>query len=116
MNEQVTIIEEVTRVAIVTAAEVRSVTVVEAAAVGVVAIAEQGPVGPPGTGGAATGFEQTFPSPALTWLVNHNLGKYPLVTVLTSGGAEVEAEIVHASLNQFTVYFAAPLAGRVRCL
>ena len=79
--------------------------------------AEQGPPGPRGLpgSGAAVAFEQVFAA-STSWVVNHNLGAYPIVTLLTTGGAEIEAELVHTSVDQFVVYFVTPLAGRVRCV
>lgn len=45
-------------------------------------------------------FEQT--SPSATWVVTHNLGRYPTgFTVIDSTGQVVGTEIVHDSVNQF---------------
>lgn len=60
-------------------------------------------------------FEQDF-SEASSWVVNHNLGRKPIVTLLTQGGVEMIAEVVHTNVNQLVAYFASPTAGRVRCL
>lgn len=60
-------------------------------------------------------YEQDFPE-STTWVVNHNLGRKPIVTLLTQGGVEMIAEVVHTNANQLIVYFASPIAGRVRCL
>jgi hypothetical protein len=81
----------------------------------VFAVASQGPPGPPGMPGRGLGFEADFAA-AAEWVVNHNLGFRPLVSVLTPGGAEMDAEVLHTSLNQCRVYFSAPAAGRVRCV
>lgn len=71
-------------------------------------------VGIGGTGGAApASYEQAFTSSA-TWIVNHNLGREPFLSVLTSGGVELLADIQHTSINQSIVYFASPQAGRIR--
>lgn len=67
-----------------------------------------------GTGGTGVAsFEQAFTS-ALTWTVNHNLGREPFVNVLSTGGSELLAEIQHTSVNQFIVYFSSAQAGRIR--
>lgn len=61
----------------------------------------------------ATRFTQVFPISG-EWIVNHNLGAKPAaVTVLSSGGVEVEANIVHMSDNQFRVLLNPPMAGQV---
>lgn len=65
-------------------------------------------------GGAAFEFDQ--PTPSAEWIINHNLGWEPLVAVLSVGGEEVEAQVLHQSDNQVRVYFATPLAGRARCV
>lgn len=61
-------------------------------------------------GGAPYYFSQL--SASSVWTVNHNLGWKPQVTILSSGGIEVDAEIVHLSDNQFQVYFNQPYAGK----
>lgn len=96
--------------------EKRKVSVRENGSVRIVEIAKQGPPGGQGEPGQFDDFEQEFSSPAITWTVNHNLGRKPLVSVLTTGNFEMEAQIGHTNNNQFVVYFAAPMVGRVRCL
>ena len=71
-------------------------------------------VGSGGTAAAApASFEQAFAS-ALSWIVNHNLGREPFVSVLNTGGSELIAEVQHTSINQSIVYFSAAQAGRIR--
>lgn len=61
----------------------------------------------------STIFTQEFPVSA-QWLVNHNLGHLPAsVTLLSPGGVEIEANIVHTSDNQFVVDLSPPTAGQV---
>lgn len=50
------------------------------------------------------------------WIVNHNLGEKPVAEIISTGGAVVEADVLHVSVNQFLVYFSAPNIGQVRCL
>jgi hypothetical protein len=45
------------------------------------------------------------------WIVNHNLGWKPFVTLLSPGSVEVEANVVHFSDNQFRVFFSQPQSG-----
>ena len=54
-------------------------------------------------------------SAASHWVVNHNLGYKPAITVVDTGDQEVEANIVHTSTNQAQIYFSTPLAGFARC-
>lgn len=65
---------------------------------------------------AGNGFEFTQASPALTWIVNHNLGYNPVVTVLSVGGLMLDASVLHTSVNQVQITFLSPTAGSVRCV
>lgn len=51
-------------------------------------------------------------SPATAWVINHNLGKYPAVTVVDSAGTEVIGQVVHNSMNQCVATFSAAFAGK----
>lgn len=46
-----------------------------------------------------------------SWVVNHNLGKVPAVTVIDSAGTEIEGQVVHNSNNQTVLFFTAPFSG-----
>lgn len=61
---------------------------------------------------AGIAFNQV--SPLAEWTINHNLGFRPSVEVFSVGGAEIEADVVHVSLNQTRIYFVAPTAGSAR--
>lgn len=74
---------------------------------------EQGETGPTGAPGA--NFLHTQSIAADAWVVNHNLGYVPNVTVLSVGGRKMEAEVLNNSVNQLTVYFDSPLTGQVVC-
>jgi hypothetical protein len=47
--------------------------------------------------------------------VNHNLGKYPSVTVIDSAGDICEGSVDNLSKNSLTVTFSAPFSGSVIC-
>lgn len=72
--------------------------------------------GPRGPAGVAQGVEHVQSTPSAEWIVNHNFGFEPVVTVLSSGGIEVAANVVHMSKNQVRIYFATPQTGRARCV
>lgn len=73
-------------------------------------------IGPPGRDGAQP-YEHAQASAAVQWTVNHNLGRWPsAVTVMTTGGLEVEAGVTHVSTGQTVIDFSVPLAGRVRVI
>lgn len=46
------------------------------------------------------------------WIINHNLGYQPPITILSPGGVEVGADVRHITTNQSRVYFNNPYAGR----
>jgi hypothetical protein len=49
---------------------------------------------------------------AATWIIDHNLNRYPQVTLIDDTGAMFEADIFYNSLNQVTVSFAQPTSGK----
>ena len=56
-------------------------------------------------------FEQGIPSD--TWVIQHNLGRNPSVTVVDSAGAvQIPDEINYDTDNQITVKFLGSFAGR----
>lgn len=79
----------------------------------VVVSGRQGPAGPKGESGQV--FEHTQSAPSDVWTVNHNLGFRPGASVLSPGGAQLLAEVLHISANQLQVFFDSPQTGRVIC-
>lgn len=77
-------------------------------------VGHQGPPGPTGTSGSAA-YTHTQSSAADTWTVNHNLGFRPAASILSVGGKEMLAEVIHTSVNQFIAYFDAPISGVAIC-
>ena len=71
-------------------------------------------IGPPGPAGES--YDHVQSSPSAEWVVNHNLGVRPAVSVLSPGGVEVLASITHASTNQLRIYFAQPQTGSAHCV
>lgn len=76
----------------------------------------QGNQGVPGPDGTVEDYTHTQASGLDTWTVNHNLGRYPIVSVLSPGGVEIEAAVQHITVNQLLVQFASALTGTARCL
>ncbi|HAI59346.1 MAG TPA: hypothetical protein DCM32_05655 [Xanthomonadaceae bacterium] len=64
--------------------------------------------------GGSQSFVHTQASPSPSWTVNHNLGFRPAVEVYSVGGAEIEAAILHTSVNQTAISFSTPTAGSAR--
>lgn len=63
-------------------------------------------------GNASYDFIQT--SPSLNWIVNHNLGYFPTVSIFDTGGNVVDAQVQHISINQAILTFTSSLAGIAR--
>lgn len=59
-------------------------------------------------------YEHTQATPASVWTVNHNLGYYPVVSVVDNLGEEIGVSIVHTSINQTVITSATPVMGVAR--
>jgi hypothetical protein len=51
-------------------------------------------------------------TPSSLWVINHNLSKYPSVTVTDSAGNVVVGDVKHVSLNTTEISFSAAFAGK----
>jgi hypothetical protein len=54
-------------------------------------------------------YNQTIASD--TWVITHNLNKFPSVTVIDSAGNEVIGDITYDNTNQVTLRFAGEFKG-----
>jgi hypothetical protein len=74
-----------------------------------VTIAQAGLQGPPGPASPLDRFAYTHnqTSPSSTWVIDHNLGWNPNVTVIDSAGTTVEGDIEYVSNNRVTLTFTA---------
>lgn len=64
---------------------------------------------------AGDSFQHTQGAADTTWIVNHNLGRFPAVTVLDSAGTEIEADIDHNTINQVEITLAEAISGIATC-
>lgn len=55
-------------------------------------------------------FEQGVSSK--TWVIEHNLDKYPSIVVMDSAGTEVEGDIEYTSKNKVVLRFSAEFSGK----
>ncbi len=76
----------------------------------IISAGPQGPPGPPGPSGAH--HEHLQSSPSSEWIVNHNLGYYPVAIVIIDDRSTGDT-VRHTSINSFSVDFASPQTGRV---
>lgn len=56
-------------------------------------------------------YHHTQGTSSATWVINHQLGWYPNVTIQDSGGSIVEGEITYTSVNSLTVTFTGAFSG-----
>ena len=57
-------------------------------------------------------FVFTLDGSANSYIINHNLNKYPSVTIFDANSFEVETQVVFNSLNQATLTFSLPFEGK----
>jgi hypothetical protein len=50
-----------------------------------------------------------------TWVVTHNLGKFPAVSIVDTGNNEVVGDVVYVNQNSLTLNFSAPFSGKAYC-
>lgn len=62
------------------------------------------------TGGSTYTHEQSVASNE--WVINHNLGRHPSVTIVDSAGTQVFGDVEYNSENQITIRFSASFSGR----
>ena len=60
-------------------------------------------------------YEHTQNSPASTWVVMHNLGRRPNVSIVDSTGDRVHGKVVYSDLNRLEVRFNSNQAGYAEC-
>lgn len=112
---EVEIVQQVVHVTTVAGA-----TVVNAEQVQAISVAAPGPQGVAGPAGAdgqpgtpgGSQFLLNQVAPAATWLVAHNLGYFPHITILDSSGEVVLTDIHHADVNSAVLTFASPTTGK----
>ena len=56
-------------------------------------------------GSSFYGYEQNFPNPLSTWVIDHNLGRFPSVSAVDSGGGIINGAITYNNANQITILF-----------
>ncbi len=77
----------------------------------IVEVVTEGPQGPPGYGGDIN-FVHFQNTPQSQWVIVHNLGKFPSVSVVDSAQTHVEGGVHYDSVNQLTLSFASGFSGK----
>jgi hypothetical protein len=65
-----------------------------------------------GGGGSDVKYTHTQGSAATTWTITHNLGLFPVVSVVDNSGDEILANVHYTSNNQITISFDVAQAGK----
>jgi|GEM_PF-5873633 len=77
-------------------------------------VGEQGPQGEPGEAGDKT-YVHVQNSASATWVIFHNLDKFPSITIVDSGGDVVEGDISYIDNNTAMAEFSVPFGGKAYC-
>ena len=67
-----------------------------------------------GSGGAGSGdlsYEHNQSTVSATWLIAHNLGKHPSVSVVDTAGSSVVGIVEYVNLNYLAIKFNSPFSG-----
>lgn len=75
----------------------------------------EGPPGPPGpagpTGATSSGYQHVQGIPSTLWVISHNLGFFPNVTIIDTDQSELEADIFYIDLNTIQIVLPVALPG-----
>jgi len=70
--------------------------------------------GPQGaSGGDIFEFEQV--GPLFDWTINHNLGRYPEITIIGVDGNQLVTDVEHVSKNTAILHFGIATSGKAVC-
>lgn len=75
---------------------------------------EPGPQGPTGIQGASgdNHYVHDQPTASATWMVTHNLGKNPAVTVVDTSARQVVGEVEYVNTSSLIIRYTAPFSGQ----
>lgn len=62
-------------------------------------------------GGEGFEYDQDFPNPLSTWVIQHNLGRFPSITTVDSAGSEITGAVTYNNENKITVVFNSATSG-----
>ena len=60
-------------------------------------------------------YTHTQISASNNWIINHNLNKFPSVTIVDSGGTIVVGEISYTNINSVSISFNGIFSGKAYC-
>jgi hypothetical protein len=73
---------------------------------------EKGDTGPQGPPGQSITYTHMQITPSDTWVITHNLNKYPSVTIVDSAGSVFIGDIKYISENEIQLEFSSAFAGK----
>lgn len=71
-----------------------------------------GPPGPPGPAGGDANYIHNQVALSASWSVIHNLGKFPAVQVVDSGGSMIIPDVIFTDANHVILSFAGATSGK----
>jgi hypothetical protein len=74
---------------------------------------DESPPAPPS--GGDLNYVHVQGTPSSVWIVTHNLGKYPSIEIVDSGGSAVIPSVQFDSPNAATLTFGSPTSGKAFC-
>ena len=76
----------------------------------------RGHPGPEGPQGDLTYYEHTQAMLATEWIVFHQLGRHPAVSVEDAVGNQMQASVYYTSMDELRITFASSVTGKVYCV
>ena len=64
----------------------------------------------------ATSYNHTQTMASTSWVINHNLNKYPAVITILADGTKVEGSIIYNGYNVASVVFGKAVSGTAYCV
>lgn len=107
MADEVTVIDLQGTVTVIETEQ--TVEVLESQSISVVSVGTVGPAGPAGASG--TSYEHVQSAASALWVINHNLGYKPNVTIIDTLGRTVIGDLTYPNYNTVLITFTAAFSG-----
>ena len=64
----------------------------------------------------ATNYKHDQTTASTSWVINHNLNKYPTIVSILPDGTEVQGRVIYNSYNVCSIVFAVAIYGTAYCV